>query len=57
VFENFSFTLRDVPKVKMFITQYCLVDKIEKNEMGWYVKHMVGSRGVYRYWVGKPEGK
>ena len=37
------------------LTQYCLGDKIEKNEMG--VACMGESRDVYRVFVGKPEGK
>jgi hypothetical protein len=31
-------------------------NKIVKNEMG-YVVHMGERRGMYRIWVGKPEGK
>ena len=40
----------------IFLTQYCAVDKIEKNEMcgecGTY-----GGRGMHKVLVGKPEGK
>jgi hypothetical protein len=41
------------------INYYCAGDKIEKNEMGGPYRSEGGEerRGVYRDWVGKPEGK
>ena len=39
------------------ITQYCAGDKIEKNEMGGACACMEEGRGVYKVFVGKPEGK
>jgi hypothetical protein len=36
-------------------TQYYAGDKIEKNEMGGATDG--AGRGVYKLWVGKPEGK
>jgi hypothetical protein len=39
------------------LTQNCLGDKIEKNEMSGLVARMGERRGVYRVLVGKPEGK
>jgi len=41
----------------VFLTQYCKGDKIEKNVMGEaYIMYGEG-RGVYRFLVGKHEGK
>jgi len=39
------------------LSQYCLGDKIEKNEMGGARSMCVERRGVYTVLVGKPEGK
>jgi hypothetical protein len=41
----------------MFLTHYCAGDKIEKNEMGGACSSDGEGRGVYRVFVGKPEGK
>ena len=41
----------------MLLTQYCSVDKFEKNEMGEVCSAYGVRRGVYRVSVGKPEGK
>ena len=42
---------------ELYSTQYCLGDKIEKNEMGRHVAHMGQRRGINRVLVGKLEGK
>jgi hypothetical protein len=39
----------------VLLTQYCSVDKIEKNEMGERVARIWEKRGVYRVLVEKPE--
>ena len=41
----------------VYIHNYSLCFKIEKNEMGGHVARMGERRGVYRVLVGKPEGK
>ena len=43
--------------VSALLTQYCLGDKIKKNEMGGACCMYGERRGVYRVLVGKPEGK
>jgi hypothetical protein len=39
------------------LTNYCVGDKIKKNEMGGVCSTYGARRGVYRVLVGKPEGK
>jgi len=39
------------------LIQYCAGDKIEKNEMGWACGAYGCGEGVYRVFLGKPEGK
>jgi hypothetical protein len=41
----------------VLLTQYCSVDKIEKNERAGHVARMGQRRGQYRVLVGKPKGK
>jgi len=41
----------------VLLTQYCEGDKIEKNELGWTCGAYGLEEGVYRVFVGKPEGK
>ena len=41
----------------VFLTQYCAGDKIEKMRWAGHVARMDEERGVYRFLVGKPEGK
>jgi hypothetical protein len=37
----------------LLLIHYCADDKIEMNEMGWYVSRMGEGRGVYRVLVRK----
>jgi len=41
----------------LYSTKYCSGDKIENNAMGGHVAFMGERRGVYRFLVGKPDGK
>jgi hypothetical protein len=43
--------------ITQLLPQYCVDDKIEKNEMGWACGAYGRGEGVYRVLVGKPEGK
>ena len=51
--------IMDQNMIKGFVllTQYCAGDKIEKNEMGWACGAYGWGEGVFRFLVGKPEGK
>jgi hypothetical protein len=49
--------MRSLMICSLLLTQYCSCDKIEKNEIGGTCSMDGEKRGVYRVWVGKPEGK
>jgi hypothetical protein len=44
-------------RIAVSLTQNCLGNKIEKNELSGHVARMGERRGVYIVSVGKPEGK
>jgi len=46
-----------MPGKFVLFTQYFAGDKIEKNEMGWVCGAYGRGEGVYRFLVGKPEGR
>jgi hypothetical protein len=49
--------MRNLIICNYLLTQYCASDKMKKNEMGGACGAYGEGRGMYRVWVGKPEGK